>query len=127
MLALREVVLGRWAVVGPQARQATLQFLLHTALAQLAADPRRLLRTQVGCGGGGCAPSLDGQRARWRGTVALAGLEASCSGKVAPSAMPGHSTPWNAGKFVFFRLLYPPAGACHGSRHHQARLAGHVP
>ncbi|KAL4443390.1 hypothetical protein ABPG75_011127 [Micractinium tetrahymenae] len=47
MLALREVVLGRWAVVGPQAQQATLQFLLHTALAQLAADPRRLLRTQV--------------------------------------------------------------------------------
>ncbi|PSC75864.1 Armadillo-type fold [Micractinium conductrix] len=47
LLALREVVLGRWAVVGAQARQATLQFLLHTSLVQLAADPRPLLRTQV--------------------------------------------------------------------------------
>lgn len=53
VLALRGVVLGRWAVVGPQARQATLQFLLHTALAQLAADPRRLLRTQVRWGRSG--------------------------------------------------------------------------
>lgn len=50
LLALREVVLGRWAVVGAQARQATLQFLLHTSLVQLAADPRPLLRTQVGGG-----------------------------------------------------------------------------
>jgi len=48
VLALREVVLGRWSVIDPQARQATLQFLLHTALAQLAAHPRPLLRTQVG-------------------------------------------------------------------------------
>lgn len=47
MLALREVLLSRWAVVGRQAQGATLQLLTQMALAQLAADPRPLLRAQV--------------------------------------------------------------------------------
>ena len=48
VLALREIVLSRWGVLGAQAQQATLQFLLGLALGPLAADPRPLLRTQVG-------------------------------------------------------------------------------
>ena len=47
VLALREIVLGRWAVVGRPAARATLRFLLELALGRLAADPRPLLRTQV--------------------------------------------------------------------------------
>lgn len=47
VLALREIVLGRWAVVGRPAAQATLSFLLDLALGRLAADPRPLLRTQA--------------------------------------------------------------------------------
>ncbi|KAI7838545.1 hypothetical protein COHA_007688 [Chlorella ohadii] len=47
VLALREILLSRWALLGQQAQQATLQFLLQLALGPLAADPRPLLRTQV--------------------------------------------------------------------------------
>ena len=47
VLALREMVLGRWAALGASTQQGTLQLLLHLALAQLAGDPRPLLRTQV--------------------------------------------------------------------------------
>jgi hypothetical protein len=38
VLALREMVLGRWAALGASTQQGTLQLLLHLALAQLAAD-----------------------------------------------------------------------------------------
>ena len=47
VLALRDLVLGRWAVLGRAAQQGALHFLLHLAVTQLAADPRPLLRTQV--------------------------------------------------------------------------------
>ncbi|PRW50955.1 exportin-4 isoform X1 [Chlorella sorokiniana] len=47
VLALREILLSRWALLGQQTQQATLQFLLGLALGPLAADPRPLLRTQV--------------------------------------------------------------------------------
>jgi hypothetical protein len=41
------MVLVRWAALGGSTQQGTLQLLLHLALAQLAGDPRSLLRTQV--------------------------------------------------------------------------------
>lgn len=70
VLALREMVLGRWAVLGKPTQQATLQFLLQLALARLAADPRPLLRTQASAatGGGGAAEEASGQRGCANGT-----------------------------------------------------------
>lgn len=46
MLALREMVLGRWAALGRPRQQATLHFLLQLALAQ-ASQPGPLMRAQV--------------------------------------------------------------------------------
>jgi hypothetical protein len=46
VLALREAVLGRWALLGRPAQQATLHFLLHLALGA-ARQPGPLLRAQV--------------------------------------------------------------------------------
>lgn len=58
MLALREILLSRWALLGQQAQQATLKFLLDLALGPLVADPRPLLRTQVGAAGWQAAGEL---------------------------------------------------------------------
>lgn len=115
VLALREILLSRWALLGQQAQQATLHFLLGLALGPLAADPRPLLRTQVGAV---VACKLRGES----GAVPIAVLAAG--GRVWPPPPHCGILQLNCKPLLLPRVSYCSAGQRHSGSHHKARLAG---